>query len=129
MKLLYQQMLAFFAVIITLVLVFGALFLNFTSDMVYKNTWTQLEGYSDSLMSESMVLKTADSKTEFNLNLNNLRNAESILKTQNVRFTIYTKKSKIIYPYNAVQDNITKEQWAQLEKGEVVIVLLTQIGN
>ncbi|MCZ2490653.1 sensor histidine kinase [Dellaglioa carnosa] len=120
MKLLYQQMLAFFAVIITLVLVFGALFLNFTSDMVYKNTWTQLEGYSDSLMSESMVLKTADSKTEFNLNLNNLRNAESILKTQNVRFTIYTKKSKIIYPYNAVQDNITKEQWAQLEKGEVV---------
>ncbi len=39
LKLLYQQMLGFFVVILTTVIVFGIAFIQFSNRMVYRDTW------------------------------------------------------------------------------------------
>ena len=52
MKLVYQQMLAFFAVIATVLILLGFPFSQMTRNMVYQNTWTSLEKYANSLVEQ-----------------------------------------------------------------------------
>ena len=49
-----------FAVILTLI-VFGIAFSQFSSRMIYQDTWKQLEGYADSVFQQSVVVSTSGS--------------------------------------------------------------------
>ena len=49
MKLIYQQMIAFFFIIITSAAIIGYSVLSFSSEQAYDSTFARLEGYADSL--------------------------------------------------------------------------------
>ena len=50
MKYLYQQMLAFFAVIMTVLVILGFSFLKFTTDTVQENLESQLSSYDNTII-------------------------------------------------------------------------------
>ena len=58
MKLIYQQMLAFFAVIITVIVVLGFSFIRTTRTMLYQNSWQQLQQYAASIEKEAIRYNT-----------------------------------------------------------------------
>ncbi|RRG04861.1 MAG: sensor histidine kinase [Lactobacillus sp.] len=122
MKLIYQQMLAFFAVIMTTLLVVGLFFVQFTDKMVYENTWDQLEGYADSLMQQAMTVdKTTNTFTGFQVSM--LSNSEAVLSHQKVHFAIFNDKNQMIYPIaNAngpkLARKLTKTDWRKLRQGK-----------
>ena len=96
MKLIYKQMLGFFAVILTCIVIVGLLFINVTTRMLYTNTWTQLQNYSDSLIEDSMRYDENTKQFE-GLTTIPLQNNARLLARQNVHFTIYSKENKISY--------------------------------
>ena len=55
MKYLYQQMLAFFAVIMTVLVIFGFSFLKFTTDTVQENLESQLSSYANTIIENRLV--------------------------------------------------------------------------
>ncbi|WP_412990417.1 ATP-binding protein [Pediococcus siamensis] len=131
MKLLYQQMLAFFAVIFTTVLVFGLAFIQFSTRMVYQDTWKQLEGYADSVFQQSVVI---NSKGEFaGIRLSGLQHSERLLANQAVHFTIYNKQNAIAFPKDDFSPKINKTQWKKLQKGQTLTTRsdrrLNQVGR
>ncbi|MFC6169342.1 sensor histidine kinase [Loigolactobacillus jiayinensis] len=122
MRLIYQQMLAFFAVIMTTLLVVGLFFIQFTDKMVYENTWDQLEGYADSLMQQAMTVnKTTNSFTGFQVSM--LSNSEAVLSHQKVHFAIFNEKNQMIYPIDngngpALARKLNKTDWHKLKQGK-----------
>ncbi|MFD0896664.1 sensor histidine kinase [Loigolactobacillus binensis] len=123
MKLIYQQMLAFFAVIMTTLLVVGLFFIQFTDKMVYENTWDQLEGYADSLMQQAMTVdKTTNTFNGFQVSM--LSNSEAVLSHQKVHFAIFNDKNKMIYPIAernngpALARTLKKADWRKLKQGK-----------
>ncbi|MDV7720065.1 sensor histidine kinase [Pediococcus ethanolidurans] len=118
MKLLYQQMLAFFAVIFTTVIIFGLAFIQFSNRMVYQDTWKQLESYADSVFQQSIVV---NSNGEFEgIQMAGLENSERLLANQSIHFTIYNKQNTIAYPKTGISPNISKSQWTKLKAGETL---------
>lgn len=119
MKLIYRQMLGFFAVILTLIVVLGLLFINVTSRMLYTNTWKQLQSYSDSLIEDSMRYDPATKQFEGFTTIP-LENNAQLLQRQNVHFTIYSTKSKLIYSSSNYTARITDADWKKLKAGKTV---------
>ncbi len=131
LKLLYQQMLAFFVVIFTTVIVFGIAFIQFSNRMVYRDTWKQLEGYADSVFQQSVVVNTDG---EFaGIQITGLQNSERLLANQAIHFTIYNKQNTIAYPKNDYSPAITNAQWKKLKQGETLTTKsdrrLNQVGR
>lgn len=119
MKLIYQQMLAFFAVIMTTLFVVGLSFIQFTDKMVYDNTWDQLEGYADSLMQQAMTVdKTTNRYTGLQVNM--LRNSEAVLAKQKVHFAVFNEKNKMIYPAvnPRLSGQLDQTDWRRLKQGK-----------
>ena len=54
MKLIYRQMLSFFAVICTLLIIVTISFINVTNRTLYTNTWRELQQDADSLIQDSI---------------------------------------------------------------------------
>ncbi|KIS02968.1 sensor histidine kinase [Paucilactobacillus wasatchensis] len=119
MKLIYRQMLGFFAVILTLIVVLGLLFINVTSRMLYTNTWKQLQSYSDSLIEDSMRYDSATKQFEGFTTVPLENNAE-LLQRQNVHFTIYRTKKELIYSSSNYTAKITNADWKKLKAGKTV---------
>ena len=77
MKLIYRQMLSFFAVICTLLIIVTISFINVTNRTLYTNTWRELQQDADSLIQDSIKydqttrqfkgLKTSSLKSNANL--------------------------------------------------------------
>ncbi|MFT8727275.1 MAG: HAMP domain-containing sensor histidine kinase [Liquorilactobacillus ghanensis] len=122
MKLVYQQMLAFFSIILLLLVLIGTFSFHLTKELVYHNTWDQLEGYAYSLKTEAMsVERVTNGKTIFALDTRKLRNYEMLLQNQAVHFTIYTSRKQVLYPETlGFQSEISKKEWAKLKKGDVL---------
>lgn len=119
-KLIYQQMLGFFTVIILLLICLAFSLFHLTKQMVYQDTWDRLEGYAYSLKSEAMTLQVTDSGSEFVLDVTKLRNSEVILQNQNVHFTIYTAPDKILYPSYGFKSVISNSDWKKLKQGQIL---------
>lgn len=119
MKLIYRQMLGFFAVILTLIVVLGLLFINVTSRMLYTNTWKQLQSYSDSLIEDSMRYDPATKQFQ-GFTTVPLENNAQLLQRQNVHFTIYSTKNKLIYSSSNYTAKITNADWKKLKAGKTV---------
>jgi signal transduction histidine kinase len=119
MKLIYQQMLAFFAVIMATLLIVGVFFIQFTTRMVYNNTWNQLEGYADSLMQQALTVDK-QTATFHGFEISMLKNSEAVLSQQKVHFAIFNGDNDMIYPLlpDNQKHSLTKADWKRLENGE-----------
>lgn len=117
MKLFFQQMMAFLMVTLSTLLIIGLVFIQFTTDSVYRNKWHSLQEYSDSIFQQSVVLdtETADVK---NVQVDQLQGIEKLLQNQHIHFTIFTPDGNTIsYPTRNTSPQLTKSQWKRLQKG------------
>lgn len=118
MKLVYQQLLAFLAVIASVLLLLGLSFSSMTKDYVYQNTWTSLEKYANSLVEQSIRVSTTNGNVSFDSE--SLLNSEVLLKNQSVHFTIYNRDNTAVFPNNVYISKIKASEWRQLKKGKIV---------
>lgn len=119
MRLVYQQMLAFFAVIASVLLLLGLSFSSMTKDMVYQNTWTSLEKYANSLVEQSVRISAGDPK-RVSFDSESLLNSEVLLRNQSMHFTIYNRDNTAVFPDNVYISKIKASDWKKLNRGEIV---------
>lgn len=108
MKYLYQQMLAFFAVILTILVIIGISFSNFASSTVYKNTEKQLYGYAQSVIDDGLI--------------NQVDLIQVVLKSQNVNMSIFNEEKQMIAPKQEQNYslNISEKDWKTLQAGNQI---------
>lgn len=106
-KYFYQQMLAFFLVMLTLLIIMTIIFLEFTRNTAYEDTEELLFGYAGALV-------------DGDLQEQQLENAQFVLQNQDVVITVFDNNNKMIYPVTSVgySSGISKETLNQLKKGE-----------
>lgn len=104
----------------TLLLILGFSFFHVTREMIYENTWEQLEGYAYSLKTQSMMIQNENGKQVFTLDVDKLRTSEVLLSNQQVHFTIYTSRTNVLYPEQGYQSVISAKDWTKLKNGEIL---------
>ncbi|WP_390409443.1 sensor histidine kinase [Lacticaseibacillus jixiensis] len=116
MKLLYQQMLAFFGVIAVTLSIVTVLFIRSTTNTVWQNSFDQLEEYTDVLKDRAVDSDTYLINTQF------IQHAEEILTKQNVHFMIYDATNTARYPNmpGAAPQAIASKYWKLLKAGNTV---------
>ena len=99
MKLIYRQMLSFFAVICTLLIIVTISFINVTNRTLYTNTWRELQQDADSLIQDS--IKYDQTTRQFKgLKTSSLKSNANLLARQNVHFAIYDADQQKIFASN-----------------------------
>lgn len=111
----YQQMVAFFIVIVAMLIIMGFSFLQFSKNTTYKNTENQLYGYAEALIAGDLK--------ETQLDIGQL-----ILKNQEVTLTVFNNKDLMIYPKTAetYTSGISKEDFKKLSKGKRISLTIRQ---
>ena len=107
MNYFYQQMLAFFAVVMTVLIILGFSFLQFARNTAYQSTEKQLFGYAEALIDE-------DLQTE------KIENGQIILKNQGVSIFVFDNKDYMIYPSTTKKyvSGISDSDLNKLKNGE-----------
>lgn len=113
MKYFYQQMLAFFVVMITLLIIMTIIFLEFTRNSTYHDTEELLFGYAEALV-------------DGDLQEDQLEDAQFVLQNQEVVVTVFNNGNQMIYPSTSVpySSGISDENFAQLKKGERITLTI-----
>lgn len=101
MKYLYQQLLAFWSLIIVVLLIIGFSFMQFTRSSLEQTNYTQLFGYANGM--QENYIKLYDSATSYEAQqqalLNSLTATESVLAHQEVRFYFLDSEQNVLYPF------------------------------
>ncbi|WP_259716273.1 sensor histidine kinase [Weissella confusa] len=120
MKMMYQQMLAFFTVIMATLVIVGILFTQFTTKMIEDNTYHQLNRYAVAVAEEAMRFKADDGFAYFDTK--GLEMDASLLEQQNISFTLYNDERKLVYPETQAKEtaNVTDAEWAQLKQHKII---------
>lgn len=127
MKYLFQQMLAFWVVILTILVIVGVSFTQFTRETMLNTTYDQMEGYADAIQYNSM-------KKPENL-LSNIQLTERALKNQQILFMAINSDENIEYPFSVQGSKpafISEGSWDALKKGSgepVRETIKTPFGN
>ncbi|HJE44245.1 sensor histidine kinase [Levilactobacillus namurensis] len=119
MKLMYQQMLGFFAAITIILVLLGVSYTQMTRHMVYSNTWNTLEKYSNSLIEQSLRI-SAENPKQVNFDTTALENSEQLLQNQAVSVTIYSAKNQIVFPDNIYQQSINQKDWNKMKNNRII---------
>lgn len=119
MKMIYQQLLAFFLVIGCTILLLGFSFSRMSKTFVYDQTWHNLEKYSDSLIQQSLTISSKN-KAKVTFDEEKLKNSEALLENQAVHFTVFSPQDQVIYPNNGVAPRITQKDWEHLRRNQIV---------
>jgi len=119
MKLMYQQMLGFFAAITIILVLLGVSYTQMTRRMVYSNTWNSLEKYSNSLIEQSLRI-SAEDPDRVNFDTTALENSEQLLQNQAVSVTIYSADNQIVFPANVYQQSINKSDWKKMTNNRII---------
>ena len=119
MKLMYQQMLGFFAAITIILVLLGVSYTQMTRHMVYSNTWNTLEKYSNSLIEQSLRI-SAENPKQVNFDTTALENSEQLLQNQAVSVTIYSAKNQIVFPDNVYQQSINQKDWNKMKNNRII---------
>ncbi|WP_125765612.1 sensor histidine kinase [Levilactobacillus mulengensis] len=119
MKLMYQQMLGFFAAIMIILVIMGVSYSQMTRRMVYSNTWNSLEKYSNSLIEQSLRISSQKPNT-VQFDTTSLESSEQLLQNQAVSTTIYSATNKIVFPANVYQQAIDKSDWKKLKNNQII---------
>ncbi|WP_318765724.1 HAMP domain-containing sensor histidine kinase [Lactiplantibacillus carotarum] len=131
MKLIYQQMLSFFAVIITVVVVLGFAFIRTTKTMIYQNSWQQLQQYAASIEKEAIRYNTQTHQV-VGFNQQFLNDGTVILRDQHIHFSVYDANKKVVYPNSMGVNNestpggsfyepsISNSDWKKLKQNKTI---------
>ncbi|MFD1456153.1 ATP-binding protein [Levilactobacillus lanxiensis] len=119
MKLMYQQMLGFFAAIMIILVIMGVSYSQMTRHMVYSNTWNSLEKYSNSLIEQSLRISSQKPNT-VQFDTTSLESSEQLLQNQAISTTIYSATNKIVFPANVYQQAIDKSDWKKLKNNQII---------
>lgn len=131
MKLIYQLMVSFFAVILIVIFIVGGTVLNYYSNYVYSNTFEQLTGYGQN--AEQLVMSSETGvKGQYQISPSMIHKIEQVFTNQRVNFTIYSKADNEsndnvrVYPtdgdlgHRPMPDHLSKEYWSRLQKSEYI---------
>lgn len=119
MKMIYQQLLAFFLVIAVTILLLGFSFGRMSKSFVYDDEWRSLEKYSDSLVQQSLTVNSKGNQ-KVSFSLSTLKTTQALLENQSVHFTVFNQKNQVIYPNNGLSPKVTKSDWRHLTKDQIV---------
>lgn len=116
MKYLLQQMIAFFVIILTVLLIFGLSFTQFTKSAARESSYEQLNGYSETVISNMQT---------FNWNLEeSIDTMQTILRTQNVGFYVLDENLVATYPKKdkgqTGKNLVSKEELETLKSGQPI---------
>jgi signal transduction histidine kinase len=123
MKYLYQQLLAFAAVIILILLIVGVSFTQLTRNSLVQNNYGELERYAKSVQQNAESSTLGEGEVSAISVVRFLTTSEQVLENQEVHFYLVTKNSEMFYPPSDVSPtlmNISKQDWEQLSEGKEV---------
>jgi signal transduction histidine kinase len=118
---MYQQMLAFFTVIMATLLIVGILFTQFTTRMIEKDTYKQLNRFSVAVAEEALRFKAGSGDFAY-FDTKGLDTDAALLEQQNISFTMFDSHKHRVYPTStaSLMADITAKQWTQLKKHKIV---------
>lgn len=119
MKLIYQQMLGFFVVIFTTILIVSATVFSYSRNRAYEQTWTQLEGYADNLKDDATQVVNSQTGQIKDIQASFIRDLEFVLRNQDVSFTVYNANNQRVYGNTLITSNsLSKSTWKGLSAGK-----------
>lgn len=121
MKYLYQQLLAFWGVIILIILIVGTSFTQLTKKTMQDTNYEQLRGYAQSAWQTKDSINRYPGMTEQELLNMSFTLSESVLSNQDVQFIFIDHDMTIQYPVNTKKKfdySLIEENWANLMQGQ-----------
>lgn len=121
MKYLYQQLLAFWGVIILIILIVGTSFTQLTKKTMQDTNYDQLKNYAVSAWKTKDLINNSFSLTNKSLLNESFYIFEELLSNQNVQFVFYNSQMEIQYPVdqtNLIDNSLIEKNWADLMKGK-----------
>lgn len=119
MKLIYRQMLSFFLVICTLMVILTTAYIQVTNTTLYHQAWDQLTTDSDTLMMDAIQYDFSNSELN-GLKMQTLTANAQLLSRQNVHFAIYTPDKKVTFSSNGFRPTLTKKDWQMVKDGTTI---------
>lgn len=121
MKYLYQQLLAFWFVIVVTLFTLGITLMQMTRQTIEENNYKQLLGYADAVVEvmrmHSEVTPSFDLETDL---IRSLNMSEVILNQQGVTFVFLKQDKEVLYPVASEKEIVfpTKGDWDKLQEGQ-----------
>lgn len=124
MKYLYQQLLAFWGVIILIILIVGTSFTQLTKKTMQDNNYEQLRGYAISAWKTKDSISRDQGMSDQEVLNHSFRLFEGVLSEQDVQFVFYDQNMDVKYPVDTekINDTVVKNNWDKLMKGQQVYV-------
>ena len=119
MKLIYQQMIAFFFIIITSAAIIGYSVLSFSSEQAYDSTFARLEGYADSL-GEIALKENPITGGYQQLDAGFLDELQVVMKNDDVSLRVFDSNNNQVYPESKTNWRLPKNIWTMLESGRSI---------
>ncbi|WP_122646669.1 sensor histidine kinase [Enterococcus mediterraneensis] len=119
MRYLYQQLMAFWAVIAVILLTVGISFTQMTKQTIEENNYKQLFGYAESVEKTTQIFNEFTDATE--KIQRSLMATEQILNQQEVNFVFINRQEQVLYPQTTkagLNFTISADQWQALKNGE-----------
>lgn len=120
MRYLYQQLLAFWLVIVITLLTLGIAFIQMTKTTIEENNYKQLQGYAKAVVEVMSVRNKVTPSFDLEVDLvASLTTSEMILNPQDVNFFFLRADQSVLYPTEA--SNImfpSQRYWKRLQDGQ-----------
>lgn len=117
MRYLYQQLLAFWTIIIIVMLIIGFSFTQLTRTTMEETNYQQLYSYLQSVERNIQAFQNTAETPGQNLK-NALETTQVILGSQSVNLAFFGADGSVYYPLdtvNPVTSNLTEQEWLQLQ--------------
>ncbi|MEI5992209.1 sensor histidine kinase [Enterococcus termitis] len=121
MKYLYQQLLAFWGVIILIILIVGTSFTQLTKKTMQDTNYEQLRGYAQSAWKTKDSINRYPGMTDQELLNMSFTLSESVLSNQDVQFVFIDREMAIQYPVNTKRKldySLIESNWDSLMAGQ-----------
>ncbi|MGX7197641.1 ATP-binding protein [Enterococcus olivae] len=121
MRYLYQQLLAFWFVIVITLLTLGIALMQMTRQTIEENNYRQLVGYADAVVEVMRMRSEVTSSFDLELDLvRSLNMSEVILNQQGVNFVFLKRDKEVLYPVAPEQaiNFSVNGYWERLEEGQ-----------
>ena len=128
MKYLYQQLLAFWGVIILIILIIGTSFTQLTKKSMQDTNYEQLLNYSKSVLQTTEFINSGDLSNQQRLNLS-LQWTEILLNKQDVKFVFINSKMVQEYPVSTekkIDYSFIQDEWANIRQGNKVYTTINK---
>ncbi|MDR2465459.1 MAG: HAMP domain-containing protein, partial [Streptococcaceae bacterium] len=124
MKLLYQFILSFFFMTLLILTVVGLIFNHLTSDTLIENNYQELTKFAQSIKMNAEDQDAGNGETKDTTMLQYLRMAKSLIQNQDINLYLVKPDGNILYPEGIGKNHkrvaITKEEWEEMQKGEII---------